>query len=121
MLDPHCVTVHFHMLHSMMCYVMWHWFCRHKSWDSTISIATGYRLSEHGVEVPSPDRVKNLHFCILSRLVLGPGQSHIQWILRALSLQLKLPMCEAHHSPRTSAKVKKTGIHTSTPSYGVIS
>jgi hypothetical protein len=40
---------------------------------------------------------------------LAPTQPSIQWVLGALSPGLKRPGLEAHHSPPTSAKVKKCG------------
>jgi hypothetical protein len=36
----------------------------------------------------------------------GPTQPHIQWVLGALSLGIKWPGHEAHHSPPSSAEVK---------------
>jgi hypothetical protein len=38
-----------------------------------------------------------------------------QWVPGALSLGIKYPVCEADHSPQSSAKVKKAWSYTSTP------
>jgi hypothetical protein len=42
-----------------------------------------------------------------SRTALGPTQPPIQWVPEALSLAVKRPGHEAHHSPPTSAEVKE--------------
>jgi hypothetical protein len=55
------------------------------SWDSIVSIATGYVLDDRGVGSSSPGRVKNFLFSTLSRLALGSTQSPIQWVLWAIS------------------------------------
>jgi hypothetical protein len=87
-----------------------------RSWDSTVSIATGYRLDDRG-RSSSPSRIKNILFSALSRLVLGPTQPPIQWVPGALSSEVKQPGREADHSPPASAKVKKLWIYTSTLPY----
>jgi hypothetical protein len=46
----------------------------------------------------------------------GHTQLPIQWVLEALSQEIKRPGREADHSPPTSAKVK-TWVYTSTPPY----
>jgi hypothetical protein len=51
-----------------------------------------------------------------SRLVLGPTQSTIQWVLGALSLGLKRPGREANHSLPTNAEAKNTWMYTHTSS-----
>jgi len=48
-----------------------------------------------------------LLFTTAPRMALGPTQPPIQWVLRALSLGIKRPGCEADHSPPPSAKVKE--------------
>ena len=50
-----------------------------------------------------------------SRLALQPTQLPIQWVSRALSLRMKLVLCEADHSPPPSAKVKNDCTCISTP------
>jgi hypothetical protein len=53
--------------------------------DSVVGTATGYGLDDRGVEVPSPGRVKNFHFSMLSIPALGSTQPPIQWVPGALS------------------------------------
>jgi hypothetical protein len=55
-------------------------------------------------------KVKNFHSSISSLPILGPTQPDIQW-----TPGVKWPGREVDHSPRTSAKAKKTWIYTSTP------
>jgi hypothetical protein len=86
-----------------------------KSRDSVVGIATGYRLDDlgAGIRVSVGSRI----FSTLSRAARGPTQIPIQWVPGALSVGVKWPGHEAHHSPPTSAEVKKMWICTSTPSY----
>jgi hypothetical protein len=65
----------------------------------------------------SPVRGKNFHFSMSSRQAMGPNQPPIQWVLGALSPEVKRPGREADHSPPTSAVVKKRWVYTSTPPY----
>jgi hypothetical protein len=51
------------------------------------------------------------------RKALGSIQPPIHWVPRALSLGVKRPVCEADHSPPTSAEVKNARSYTSTPQY----
>jgi hypothetical protein len=44
-----------------------------------------------------------------SRPALGPTQTHIQWLLESLFLEVKRPGREPDHSPLSSAKAKKDG------------
>jgi hypothetical protein len=55
--------------------------------------------SEQGLEI--------FLFTTMSRMALGPIQSPIQWVPRALSLGVKRLGREADHSPPSSAKVKE--------------
>jgi hypothetical protein len=85
--------------------------------DSSVGIATGCRLNDGAVGVPSLGRVKNFLFSTSSRPVLGPTRPPIQWVPGALSPVIKGLGHEADHSPPTSAEVKKTWIYTSTTPY----
>jgi hypothetical protein len=55
-------------------------------------------------------------FTIASRPALGPTQSPIQWVPRALSLGVKWQGHEPDHSLPSSAEVKKSCRYSSTPS-----
>jgi hypothetical protein len=46
-------------------------------------------------------------FTTVSRTALGPTQPPIQWVLGALSLEVKRLESEADHSPPSSAEVKE--------------
>jgi hypothetical protein len=62
-------------------------------------------------------------FTTASRTALGPTQPPIQWVLGALSLEVKRPGREADHSPPSSAEAKNAWNYTSTPPirlYGVV-
>jgi hypothetical protein len=53
-------------------------------------------------------------------LALGitePTQPPIQWVPGSLSLGVKQPWREAHHSPQSSAEVKNAWSYNSTPQY----
>jgi hypothetical protein len=60
--------------------------------DGSVGIATGYGLD-----------VEILLLFAVSRPVLGPTQSPIQWIPEAFSQVVKRPRREVDHSPPTSA------------------
>jgi hypothetical protein len=81
--------------------------------DSAVGIAAGYELDDRdvGIRVPSG----SIFLFMPSRPALGPTQPPIQWVPGALSLGVKRPGREAHHSPPVSAEVKKTCVYTSTP------
>jgi hypothetical protein len=85
-----------------------------ESRDSSIGIATGYGLDDHGVGVRVPWG-KNFHFSVSSRPVLEPTQPPIQRVPEAISPGVKRPVREADHSPPASAEAKKTWVYTSTP------
>jgi hypothetical protein len=57
------------------------------SWDRAVSIVTGYKLDDRrvGVRVTVGSRI----FSMSSRLVLGPTQPPIQWVLAALPSGVK--------------------------------
>jgi hypothetical protein len=65
----------------------------------------------------SPGGVKNFLFSTSSRLALGSTQPPIQWVLGALSPEVKWLGCEADHSPPPSVEAKKIWMYTSTPPY----
>jgi hypothetical protein len=77
---------------------------RLKVFDIDLKLAKAGQLRSQSL---SPRGVKNFHFSISSRPALGPIQPLIQWLLGALSPEVKRPDCEADHSPLTSAEVKK--------------
>jgi hypothetical protein len=56
-------------------------------------------------------------FTTASRTVLGPTQSPIQWIPRALSLGVTRPGRETDHSSPSSAEVKNAWSYTSSLQY----
>jgi hypothetical protein len=86
-----------------------------KSRDSVVGIATGYGLDSWGVRVRVP--IGSRIFSTSSRPALGPTQPPIQWVPRAIFRGKKWLDREAHHSPPTSAEVKKTWMYTSSPSW----
>jgi hypothetical protein len=63
----------------------------------------------------SPGRINNFLFFTASRLAAGPTQPSIQWVPEPVSLRVKQPRREAHHSPTASAEVEKTWIYTAIP------
>jgi hypothetical protein len=65
----------------------------------------------------SSGAVKNFLFSTSSRPALGSTQPPMQWVPGSLSAGVKRPGREAHHSPPSSAEVKKIWIYTSTPLY----
>jgi hypothetical protein len=83
---------------------------------SVVSIATGRQRGRSS----SPSRVKILILSMLPRPVLGPTQPSVQWVLEAFSPGVERPEREAYHSHPTSAEVKSTWIHTSTPPYALM-
>jgi hypothetical protein len=59
-------------------------------------------------------------FTTAFRTALGPTQPPIQWLSGSLSLEVKRPEREAHHSPPYSAEVKNACTYTSTHPYAFI-
>jgi hypothetical protein len=88
----------------MMINVFWEW-----SRVSSVSTATGYGLDSWGVEVRVPIGAK-IFFSASFRQVLGLTQPPIKWEPGALSPGVKQQGREAHHSPRTNDKAKKTWV-----------
>jgi hypothetical protein len=79
---------------------------RKSTWPNVVGIATGYELDDRGVGVQIP--VGSRIFSTSFRPALGPTQPRIEWVSGVLSPGVKRPGREAHHSPPTSAEVKKT-------------
>jgi hypothetical protein len=80
-----------------------------------VGIATGYRLDDRGLVV----RVS-----VKSRIVSSPRRPDRFWGPLSLlpnGCRVKRSVRETHHSPPTSAEVKKTRIYTSTPLYIIMS
>jgi hypothetical protein len=65
----------------------------------------------------SPDGGETFLISTSCRLVLGPTQPPIQWVLGTLSKGVKQLGLEASHQPPVSAKVKNMWICTSAPPY----
>jgi hypothetical protein len=86
-----------------------------KSCDSSFGIALGYGLDDWGSRVDSQWGLWIYLFTTVSRTALGPTQPPIQWVPGAFSLGVKWLLCEADHSPSSSAKVKNAWHYTSTP------
>jgi hypothetical protein len=74
---------------------------------SAVSIALGYGLDERGSRVRFPAGAGNFS---LHHRVQNGSEAHsasIEWVKGALSLGVKLPGCEADHSPPYSAEVEE--------------
>jgi hypothetical protein len=84
--------------------------------DSVVGIATGYGLDDRGVGVRVP---VGSQFSLLHVVQTGSGAHLSSYTIGngAHSPGVKRPGSEAHHSPPTSAEVKKMWIYTATPSY----
>jgi hypothetical protein len=74
--------------------------------DSSVGIV---RLRTSIPELDSQQREYILLCPITSRLVLGPTQPPIRWVLGVICPGKKWPGREAHHSPLSSVEVKKAG------------
>jgi hypothetical protein len=79
------------------------------------SIALGYGLDDRGSRVRFPVGLGIFLFTTACRRALGPTKPPIQWVQGALSLEVKRPEREAHHSPSSTAEVKNAWSCTSTP------
>jgi hypothetical protein len=75
--------------------------------------ATGWMIGVLGFE--SRQGLGSFLFTTASRTALGPTQPTNQWLPGALSLAVKRPGREAHHSPPSSTDVKNAWSYTSTP------
>jgi hypothetical protein len=75
----------------------------------------GYGLDDRGSRVRFPAGLGILLLTTASSTALGPTQPPIQWVPGALSLEVKRPGREAHHSPPSSAEVKNAWRYISTP------
>jgi hypothetical protein len=81
------------------------------------SMATGYGAQGPRSRNSSPGRGKNFYFSMSCKPALRPIQLLIQWVLEALSREVKRPGRETEHSPPTTAEVKRMWVYTSTPPY----
>jgi hypothetical protein len=83
-----------------------------RSRDRAVGIATGYGLDDRGVGVRHP---------VDSRIFSSPRRPDLLWgppnLLSNEYPGGKSAGAETHHSPPTSAEVKKTWIYTSNPPY----
>jgi hypothetical protein len=92
-------------------------YCSHIAKRSQLSgIALAYGLDYRGFESRQELEIF-LFTTAASRPALGPTQPPIQWVAGILSLGLKRPHRETHHSPPSSAEVKNAWSYTSTPPY----
>jgi hypothetical protein len=80
--------------------------------DGSVGIALGYGLDDRCSRVRFPAGMGIFLFTAASRTALEPTQPPIQWVPRALSLEVKRPAREADHSPPFSANEWS---YTSTP------
>jgi hypothetical protein len=87
------------------------------SWDSAVGIANGYGMEGRGGHSSSSGRGEVFLLSTLSRPILGPTRTPIQWVPKSLSPGAKRSGCEAHHSPPAIVEVKNKWIYTSTPPY----
>jgi hypothetical protein len=71
---------------------------------SSVDIVMGNVLDGQGL-IPARGKRKIFLFSKVSRLALVSNQSPIQWVLGAVSQEVKRPGREADHSPLSSAKV----------------
>jgi hypothetical protein len=79
---------------------VWQRLCHCSSSKSRVSVSTNtdwFNRSQNSIA-----RINNA-----SRTAVGATQPPIQWVLRALSLGVKWPGCEADHSPPSSVEVKE--------------
>jgi hypothetical protein len=75
--------------------------------DSSVGIALGYGLTIGVLRFDSRRGLGVILFTAASRTALGPTQTPIQWVPRALSPRVKRPGREADHSPPSSAEAKE--------------
>jgi hypothetical protein len=73
----------------------------HRYRDSSVSVATSYRLDSQG---SIPGKGRRFFPSPVSRPALGHTQPFVQWVLGFLSLGVKQPGCEADHLPPSSAE-----------------
>jgi hypothetical protein len=86
-----------------------------RSRDSSVGIAMGYSLNGRGLV---SSRCKIFFFySTVSRLVLGPTQSLVQWVSVIISPEVKRPDREADHSRPSGADGKNDGAMLPLPPY----
>jgi hypothetical protein len=86
----------------------------HWSWDSAVSIATGFRLGDWG-QSSCPRRVTN--FFHVAQTGSGALPASYPVGIGGSFQEVDRPGCEADLSSPSSAEVKKTWIYTSTAPY----
>jgi hypothetical protein len=82
---------------------------------SSVSTVTRLRAVRSGFDSRQGQRTDVFASAFIP--ALGPIQPPIQWVLDALSPEVKRPGREADHSPPSSAEVKNAWSYTSTPQY----
>jgi hypothetical protein len=83
-----------------------------RSRNSSVGTATGYELDGRG-SIAGGGKI--VLFSAAPIPALAPTQSPIQWILGALSQEVKRQEREADHSPPSSADVKNDGAISALP------
>jgi hypothetical protein len=78
-------------------------------------IALDYELDDRWFE--SRQWMGIFLFTTASRMALGPTHPPIQWVIEALSLQVKRPGRETDHPPPYIVEVKNAWSYTSPPQY----
>jgi hypothetical protein len=79
----------------------------------TVTIMTRIWAGQQGFDSQQGQEIFLL--ATTSRIVLGPSQPPIQWVLGAISLGVKWMGNETDHSPPSNAEVKKEWHYSSTP------
>jgi hypothetical protein len=86
--------------------------------NSSVGLVTRLQAGQPGFH--SRQRQRLLLFATASRLAPGPTQPPIQWVPKALSPVVKLPLSEADHSLPSAAAVKNVWSYIYTPPYVLV-